>query len=67
MTTETITRIKLIASEGMVLTDGENYGREVFLAVDGDQSKWHEITQEEYDELMGEQEKESEPDGADSI
>ena len=50
MITETITRIKLTASEGMMLTDGENYGKEVFLAVDADQSLWYEITQEEYDE-----------------
>lgn len=59
MTTETITRVKLIASEGMVLTDGENYGKEVFLAVDADQSAWQEITQEEYDKILEEQEKES--------
>lgn len=64
MTTETITRIKLTASEGMVLTDGENYGKEVFLAEDADAGAWHEITQEEYDELT---EQESEPDVADSI
>ena len=49
MKTETITRINLTASEGMMLTDGENYGREVFLAEDADQSLWYEITQEEYE------------------
>ena len=57
MKTETITRIKLTASEGMVLTDGESYGREVFLAVDADQSKWHEITQAEYDKILAEEAK----------
>ena len=56
MITETITRIKLTASEGMVLTDGESYGKEVFLAVDVDQSKWYEVTQEEYDKILEEQE-----------
>lgn len=61
MITETITRIKLTASEGMVLTDGENYGKEVFLAVDADQSKWYEITQEEYEKILKAQEEATEP------
>ena len=52
MTTETITRIKLTASEGMVLTDGENYGKEVFLAIDADPSVWREITQAKYDAIL---------------
>lgn len=60
MITETITRIKLTASEGMMLTDGENYGKEVFLAVGADQSKWHEITQAEYDEILAKESKELE-------
>lgn len=60
MTTETITRIKLTASEGMVLTDGENYGKEVFLAEDADSSKWREITQEEYDEILAKESEELE-------
>lgn len=55
MTTETITRIKLTASEGMVLTDGENYGKEVFLAEDADQTKWYEITQAEYEEILNQE------------
>lgn len=55
MTTETITRIKLTASEGMVLTDGENYGREVFLAEGADAGVWHEITEAEYEKIMTEQ------------
>ena len=64
MITETITRVKLTASEGMMLTDGEHYGKEVFLAEDADSSKWYEITQEEHDELM---KLESEPNVADNI
>ena len=55
MKTETITRIKLTASEGMVLTDGESFGKEVFLAEDADQSKWHEITDAEYETILNEQ------------
>lgn len=55
MTTETITRIKLTASEGMVLTDGENYGKEVFLAEGADASAWYEITDAEYETILNEQ------------
>ena len=65
MTTETITTVKLTASDGMVLTDGESFGKEVFLAVGADQSKWHEITQEEYAVILKEQEREV--DGTDSL
>ena len=46
------TRTILYASEGMVLTDCESFGKEVFLAEDADQYKWHEITQEEYDKIL---------------
>ena len=52
MKTETITRIKLTASEGMVLTDGESYGKEVFLAANADTSVWHEITMTEYEHIL---------------
>ncbi len=67
MTTETITRIKLTASEGMVLTDGEHYGKEVFLAVDADKSSWHEITEAEYEAKMTEKERAGAFNEADSI
>lgn len=67
MKKETITRVKLTASEGMVLTDGEHFGKEVFLAEDADSSKWHEITQEEYDKTMEQIERESEVHATDSI
>lgn len=52
MIIETITRIKLTASDGMVLTDGETYGKVVALAVDESADKWHEITEEEYNEIQ---------------
>ena len=43
-------RITLYAEDGMVLTDGEHFGRTVHLAVGADTSKWHEITEAEYQE-----------------
>ncbi len=60
MTKETITRIKLTATDGMVLTDGENFGKEVFLAEGADVNAWHEITDEEYEEILAEEEKKKE-------
>lgn len=51
---ETITRIKLTASEGHILTDGENYGRIVYLAQGDEGEKWYEITDAEYEAKMAE-------------
>lgn len=56
MKQETITRIKLIASDGMILTNGTDYGREVFLADTEKADNWHEITEEEYAEILKTQE-----------
>ena len=56
---ETIKMQKLQASEGFVLTNGESYtsvGGYVYLSGDADTSKWYEITEERYDEIMAEQE-----------
>ena len=59
MIKETITRIKLTAAEGMVLTDGETYGKVVYLASGEEGEKWHEITEEEYMAKMTEFEREA--------
>ena len=56
MTQETITSIKLVASDGMVLTNGETYGTEVYLGTSDKPDNWTEITEEEYNELMRKQE-----------
>ena len=51
MITEIITRIKLTASEGMILTNGTEYGRVVFLANDAE-NNWYEITEDEYNKIL---------------
>lgn len=46
----------LIANDGMVLTNGEIYGKEIYLADGMSADMFHEITQAEYDELMAQDE-----------
>ena len=52
MTETTITMRKLTASEGCVLTNGDVYGKEVYLGVNDSAENWHEITDAEYAEAM---------------
>ena len=48
-------RIKLIAKEGMILTNGEAYGTTVYLGVNDNRENWHEITLSEYERIMREE------------
>lgn len=52
MKQETITRIKLTASDGKVLTNGTEYGKEIYLADTENPDNWYEITEEEYEEIQ---------------
>ena len=54
-------RKTLNASEGHIFTDGENYGRVVYLAQGDDGSKWYEITDEEYQRILEEKERNTMP------
>ena len=40
-------RIVLIAAEGMVYTDGETCGKEIWLGVNDDAANWHEVPESE--------------------
>ena len=53
-----ITLRKLTADEGMVLTNGEAYGKEIYLGIYDSAENWHEITDGEYAEILAAQEKE---------
>ena len=46
------TRTTLYAEDGMMLTDGNNFGRIVHLAVGADPMAWYEITEEEYEKII---------------
>lgn len=59
MKQETITRIKLIASKGKTLTNGENLGKEVYLGVNDDPADWYEITDAEAAKIQAEREAEA--------
>lgn len=54
MIKENITLIKIKASEGMILTNGDVYGREIFLGKGDSPDNWYEITEAEYKKIQAE-------------
>ena len=56
MKQETITRVKIEAAEGMVLTDGTVYGKVIFMASEEDASRFYEIPDEEYAAILAAEE-----------
>ena len=52
MTETTITLRKLAASAGHILTNGDVYGKEVYLGVNDSAENWHEITDAEYNDYL---------------
>lgn len=49
-------RLIIYADEGKVLTNGETYGTQIFLAENDKPENWHEITEEEHAKILEEQE-----------
>lgn len=49
---------KLTASEGHVLTNGEVYGKEIYLGKYDSPDNWHEITDAEYAAIVAAAEEE---------
>lgn len=61
--TKTVELRILTASKGKVLTDGESFssvGGEVYLGVNDSPDNWREITEEEYNDIIAEQENDQE-------
>ena len=57
MITETIVINKIIADEGKILTDGKDtFGKVIFLGSNSSAEDFYEITEEEYEEILKEQE-----------
>lgn len=54
------TRTVLHADDGMVLTDGEVYGRTIMLAEGRTVEGFHEITEAEHEAIVAEEEAEAE-------
>ena len=50
----TIELVKLTASDGMTLTNGDVFGKDVYLGCNDDASNWHEITDEEAERIQAE-------------
>lgn len=52
MNKEIVTRIRLIATAGCTLTNGENFGKVVFLGENDTADNWYEITDEDAEALQ---------------
>ena len=66
MTINTIELKELIAADGMVLTNGVAYsvfGGSVYLGINDKSENWHEITEEDYNKILEEQNLEVENGG----
>lgn len=60
MITSKIELVKLVADEGMTLTNGDAFGKEVYLGKNDKAENWYEITDAEAEEIQAEIEKQNE-------
>ena len=60
MLTETIVIRKLTAAEGMTLTNGEAFGKEIYLGCNDSADNWQEIADEEAERLQAQAEERGE-------
>ena len=58
MKSEIITTTVLKADEGKILTDGEIFGKIIYLAKGRNAEEFHEITEAEYEEIQKQNEAE---------
>ena len=49
---------KVTATEGMMLTNGETYSKEIYLGCNDSLDNWHEITDAEYEKILAKKEDE---------
>lgn len=52
------TRVIIFAEEGKILTNGEIYGKQIFLAEGVSENNFYEISEEEYNEIQKQKEEE---------
>ena len=52
MKTTKITLTKLVASDGMMLTDGQSFGKEIYIGKGSDPSVWREVSEAEASEMQ---------------
>ena len=57
MKTETLTVNVIKAEKGKILTDGNIYGRTIYLAKGRTADEFHEITEDEYNNIIAHDEK----------
>lgn len=58
---------KLTPTDGMILTNGETFSKEVYLGENDSPDNWHEITEEEYTAILAEREKANEEGGVTDV